>query len=429
MTRLLPRLLILILAGLFGLAGCDRSSPSPAAPTPAPAPSPGAGPQASFKLTVDSLGSQEALTGASEVTVDAGASTGEGLRYLVDFGDGFTSTQAVARHVYTAAGTYRITVTLTDGTGRIAAASRDLAVASPLGVWLYSGYLTRTKAVEVRTLTLTAQDGATIRGTLSRFGAGDSPVTGSLTSDRRITLTADRLSETLEGVVPSVLTGNAALSLAARGGPVTGETLVFKPRPGEPTGTPPDSVLHMRFFSFSAPFGIKQISPIRFDASPSRGEGLTYFLEFGDGEVSQAATAVHPIDKVGEYTARLTVVDRFGRANSETTDFEVRSLVTEGYYVLWDAYPRYTLVIQTQNGTAITGGLVRYDEPEPRGRTFSGTADADGQVRVVLSDSAGTLVGTLALPWVDYESNRLVLTYLDGPHKGETLTFHFRNGY
>src|SRR6185436_4426628 len=121
MARYLPRL---ILGGLLLLlTGCGRSSP-PTAPTPAPGP--GAGPQASFKLTVDSLGSQEALTDASEVTVDAGASTGEGLRYLVDFGDGFTSTEPVARHVYRAAGTYRITVTLTDATGRIAAASREL---------------------------------------------------------------------------------------------------------------------------------------------------------------------------------------------------------------------------------------------------------------------------------------------------------------
>ena len=80
MARQLPRLLIL--AGLLSIAGCGRSSP-PAAPTPTP--SPGAGPQASFKLTVDSAGSQDALTGVSEITVDAGASTGSGLQYLVRF--------------------------------------------------------------------------------------------------------------------------------------------------------------------------------------------------------------------------------------------------------------------------------------------------------------------------------------------------------
>ena len=427
MARSLPRLLII--AGLLSLAGCGRSS-SPAAPTTTPAPSPGAGPAASFKLTVDSAGSQDALTGVSEVTVDAGASTGAGLKYLVNFGDGATASEPIARHVYDKAGTYRITVTLTDATGRTDTASRDLAVASPLGAWIYSAYIARTRAVEVRTLTLTAQEGSTVRGVLSRHGETDAPITGRLTTDRRISLTIDRWGETLEGAVPSVLTPNvAAWTLVARGGPMAGETLVFTARPGDPTGPGPDATLHMRFFSFSAPFGIKQISPIRFDASPSRGDGLTYFVEFGDGQVSQTATAVHPIDKVGEYTPRVTVVDRFGRADSESGSFEVRSLVTAGYYVYWENYGSANLVILTQDGTAITGSLYRYDEVSAGWRSFSGTADADGNVRVVLAGSAGTLTGTLALPWTDYRSNRLVLTYADGPHKGETQTFFFRNGY
>jgi len=185
----------------------------------------------------------------------------------------------------------------------------------------------------------------------------------------------------------------------------------------------------MRFFSFSAPFGIKQISPILFDASPSRGDGLTYFIEFGDREVAQSVTAVHPVEKVGEYSARLTVVDRFGRANSETADFEVRSLVTEGYYVYWENYGVANLLIHTQNGTAITGSLYRYDEAGTGWRSFSGTADADGNVRVALADSAGILAGTLALQWTGYETNRLELTYVDGPRKGQTLKFKFRNGY
>jgi PKD repeat protein len=423
MTRSCLR--VLILAGLVAVAGCDRSSPSPAAPTPAP--SPGAGPSASFKLTVDNAGSQDALTGVSEITVDAGASTGSGLKYLVNFGDGATASEPVARHVYDKAGTYRITVTLTDATGRIDTASRDLAVASPLGAWLYSGYIARTRAVEVRTLTLTAQDGATVRGVLSRYGVTDAPVTGRLTPDRRISLTVDRLGETLEGAVPSVLSPNVQTwTLAARGGPVDGETLVLKARPGDPSGPGPDATLGMRFFSFSAPFGIKQISPILFDATTSRGDGLTYFIEFGDREFAQTVTAVHPINEVGEYTARLTAVDRFGRADSETVTYKVGTLVANGYYYWWEGPG--VLRIDSQNGTAITGDLFRSGEgPEGR-KQFSGTANADGTVRLVLADSGGTLVGTLTLSSTDYDSS-LVLTYQGGPHNGETLKFHFRSGY
>ena len=420
MTRSCLRLSIL--AGLVAFAGCDRSSPSPAAPTPAP--SPGAGPAASFKLTVDSAGSQDALTGVSEVTVDAGASTGSGLKYLVNFGDGATASDPVARHVYDKAGTYRITVTLTDATGRTDAASRDLAVASPLGAWLYSSYIARTHTVEVRTLTLTAQEGSTVRGILSRHGETDAPITGRLTADRRINLTIDRWGETLEGAVPSVLTPNvAAWTLAARGGPVDGETLVLKARPGDPSGPGPDATLRMRFFSFSAPFGIKQISPILFDATTSRGDGLTYFIEFGDREMAQSVTAVHPIKEIGEYTAQLTAVDRFGRADSETVTFEVRSLyVCCDYYTGWKGSTSF-LHISSQDGTAITGDLSRTGEIGPK--RFSGTANPDGSVRLVLADSGGTLVGTLTMQWTGYESNRLDLTYVDGPHNGERLTLNF----
>ena len=424
----LPRLFILV--GLLAIIGCDRSSPPPTAPTPAP--SQGAGPTASFKLTVDSLGSQDALMGVSEVTVDADVPTGRGLHYRVDFGDGTTAAEAVARHVYDKAGTYRITVTVTDTAGRTNATSRDLAVASPLGAWLYSGYIARTRTVEVRTLTLTAQEGTTVRGTLTRPGTSDAPVTGRLTPDRRISLTVDRLGETLEGGVPSVLTPNvAAWTLAARGGPVDGESLAFTPRPGEPTGPGPDATLRLQFGSYGGQYGIKQISPILFDASTSTGDGLTYFIEFGDREFAQAVTAMHPINEVGQYTARLTAVDRFGRVNAETVTYSVGSLVTSiGNYYFWQRADGTTqsvdLDIESQNGTAITGTL--YYRTVQRPDKFSGTADADGKIRVVLAGSAGTLVGTMTLWSPDHESN-LELTYAGGPRNGQRLKFFLRQGY
>jgi PKD repeat protein len=182
----------------------------------------------------------------------------------------------------------------------------------------------------------------------------------------------------------------------------------------------------MRFFSFSAPYGIKQISPILFDASTSRGDGLTYFIEFGDREVAQTVTAVHPIKETGEYTAKLTAVDRFGRTDSETVPFEVRSLVADGYYYDWEGPG--VLRIHTQEATAITGDVYLYSDREDGFRTFSGTANADGSVRWVLAGSAGTLVGTMTL-WSPDHNSSLVLTYQGGPHDGETLKFYFRAGY
>jgi PKD repeat protein len=360
--------------------------------------------------------------------VDARASTGSGLRYLVEFGDGTTTTDEVAQHVYDAAGAYRVTLTVTDASGRTATRSRPLVVASPVGVWLYSGYLARAHAVEVRTLTLTAQDGLTVRGLLKTARERETVVTGTLTPDRRIRLAVDHPSETLEGVVPSVLSGDRAVwTLTSRGGPADGETLTYIPRIGEPSGPPPDAVLKMRFFSFSAPFAIKEISPILFDGSTSRGEGLTYFIEFGDRQVATTATAVHSIDEVGNYTARLTTVDRFGRSNVETAAYEVRTLVTNCDYCQWQGMGTYYLTIGSQSGTAITGLFHDYNVSPPV--AFTGTVDADGDVRLRLANSNVTLVGTMTLAWRDYESNRLVLTYVGGPRNGQTLSFYYRNGY
>jgi hypothetical protein len=183
----------------------------------------------------------------------------------------------------------------------------------------------------------------------------------------------------------------------------------------------------MRFFSFSAPFGIQGISPILFDASGSRGDGLTYFIEFGDGQVATDATATHPVDRAGQYTARLTVVDRFGRWDSEASAFEVRTLVADGWYYWWEG-PSMVIRIKTQNGTAITGTLAT-GGIDYRTVPFTGTADAAGNIRLALEDSGISLVGTLSLPWTSYDADRLVLTYVGGPQDGRTITLHFRNNY
>jgi PKD repeat protein len=312
---------------LFGALAVGCSDSSPTRPTPNPGGNTD-GPTARVTVTIDSLGSREAVTGLSNVTVDASESSGSGLTYRVDFGDGTIANQAVARHVYGATGTFTASVTITDAAGRTSAASRQVVVASPVGTWLYSGYLTQARRVEVRTLALTTQDGPTLRGFLGATGERDRPVTGTLSGERAVQFVVDDQGETLGGVLPSVLSGESTRSeLVARGGPADGERLAFAPLRGEPTGPAPDAVLKMRFFSFGA-FAVQGFSPILFDGSTSRGEGLTYFIEFGDREFSTEQSAAHPIATRGTYTARLTVVDRFGRSDQEAVSFEVKSLVS-----------------------------------------------------------------------------------------------------
>jgi PKD repeat protein len=417
---------------LLASAGCGDSpgtQPTPITPPPT------AGPTAAFTLTVDSAGSQEAIAGLSKVTVDASASTGAGIRVEVGFGDGDTATTTVAQHVYRAPGSFTINVTVTDDAGRKTTTTRQLVVASALGRWVHSGFTSRRNEVEVRTLLLSVQDGLTVRGVLTRDGNRTIPVTGTLTAERTIRLVLEDGSEVLEGAIPSVFSTLTTWPLTSRGNSVDGP-LAFSRVNGEPTGAAPDAVLGMRFFSFGAPFAVKQISPVLFDGSNSRGEGLTYYLEFGDGQSATTASATHPMQKEGGYVARLTVVDRFGRSDVETLAFEARTLVNPGGYDWWQGRVRSAGVTQagvliefkTQEGTAVSGFVNRGNYPFEHSE-FVGTVNPDGNVELRLVDSSVTLSGTMRLPTMSEYEHKLLLTYSGGKYDGQTMDLYWRRGY
>jgi PKD repeat protein len=428
----------LLLALFVPLLGCGRSPVSPAQ-DPAPQGT-GAAPVAAVALTIDGTGAREAIAGVSEVTIDASASTGSALRYRVEFGDGAASTDRTARHIYSAAGNYKVTVSVTDDAGRSATASSEVTVASLLGRFVHAGYSTRANRVGVWLLTITSQDGATVRGALTEDNADRGTVTGSIGADRRVRLVLDRSGESLEGAVPSAFNADGStLGLTMRGGSANGETLSFKRAVGEPTGPPPDAVLKMRFFSFGAPFAVKQISPVLFDGSTSRGDGLSYFIEFGDGQLATDATGVHPVEKAGLYTARLTTVDRFGRSNQETAQYAARSLVTEGYYNWWEGSDwngsqsvcrcGARLLFDTQEGTIVSGRVFPLSPDMPdRPILFTGTANGNGDVRLVSTDASVTLTGTMTLTAM-YPGHRMNLTWTGSVFNGVTMSFSHREGY
>jgi PKD repeat protein len=418
-----------LLMGVLAV-GCGDSSPIQ--PTANPSPGDSAGPTARLVVTIDSLSSREAVTALSNVTVDASGSSGTSLTYRTDFGDGTTGTQPVARHVYGAPGTYTATITVTDALGRTASISQPVVVASLLGTWTYSGYVPRARYVEVRTLALTTQDGRTVRGVLRATGGGDRTIVGTLSGERDVRLVLDDQSETLEGVIPGVVTGESgSWDLLARGGSVDGEHLGFVPLRGEPSGSPPDAVLKMRFFSFSAPFAVQGYSPILFDGSTSRGEGLTYFIEFGDREFSTEPMTVHPIATAGTYTARLTVVDRFGRSDQEAARFDVRSLVTSGSYEYWYAYAEsqnFRLLFDTQDGQEVVGRLWTFTSSGQILTRFRGTLSGEGDIRLVFEASNTVLGGTLNMRGY-FDHWRMVLTQTGGSNDGQTYTFRYNDNY
>jgi PKD repeat protein len=433
----------LLLTLFLPLLGCGRSPVSPAQ-NPAPQGT-GAAPLAAVAVTIDSTGAREAIAGVSEVTIDASASTGSAFRYRVEFGDGAVSADRTARHIYPVPGNYKVTVSVTDDAGRTATTSSEVTVASLLGRFVHAGYFARANRVGVWLLTITSQDGGTVRGALTEDNADRGTVTGSISADRRLRLVLDRSGESLEGTIPSSFSADGStLGVTVHGGSSNGETLSLKRAIGEPTGPPPDAVLKMRFFSFGAPFAVKQISPVLFDGSTSRGDGLSYFIEFGDGQTTTGASTTHPLDREGSYTARLTVIDRFGRSNSETNEYSAISLVLNARYYEWDggvyfgATPCYCpsrVWITSQNGTSVTGTWFR--DTTPNGATgpfdnlpFKGVVDGSGAVRFDLDNGESVLTGTMTLRSLTADGlNTLVLKVSGGPLDGATLSHYRRIGY
>jgi PKD repeat protein len=389
---------------------------------------------AQLTIVVDSLGSDEAITALSEVTLDATASTGSGtLTYRLDFGDGTSAATASARHVYNTPGSDTAVATITDAEGRTTTLSKPVVVRSLIGAWLHAGYSAGSREVLVRRLSVTSQAGTTVRGFVGIPNQPDRPVTGELATPRTLRLAFDDPAfGSLEGVLPKTFGQADSLELRAVGGPANGERLEFRPAEGEPTGPPPDAVLNHRYFSFGAPFAIRGFSPMRFDGSGSRGDSLSYFIEFGDGQVSTEPVAVHPIEEMGTYTARLTVVDRYGQADSETLPISVRSLTRletpgaefpEFWIAVSDEENGGGLTFIHQRGSQVSGlSLLTFlsgnlDEP------FTGVVSSDENVRLVLERSEVVLTGTLRLTG-RVSDWRLELTQLGGAQNGRKWVLH-----
>ena len=225
----------------------------------------------------------------------------------------------------------------------------------------------------------------------------------------------------LEGVAPGSLNEEGQLwTLQMRGGSVDGERLAFRAVVGEPTGPPPDAVFRIRFDSFGAELAIQGLSPVQFDASASRGEGLSYVIEFGDGQFSTERTAIHAIDGTGQLWARMTVVDRFGRTDSEVITYAAVSMVNSDITFWLNLTPATQhLKFTARQGLRLTG-FHNAGTPMPIVATLSGERD----IHIVVEGAGIEFSGHIELG-SDLRRRRMVLTQSGGPDHGRVWTYRF----
>lgn len=402
------------------VAACSGSD---TAPTPGPEGTSVS--EAALRVTIDSLGSEVAIASHSDVRFEASVAGASVRDVRIEFGDGTSAREATARHVYTSAGTYTARATFTTATGEQLIASQSVVVNSVEGLWSYAAFNESTRGVEVRRLTLT-QAGQQILGTYSTSDGPDRPVTGTLSSERDIRLSAG--GESFDGVVPSPVKGPGILwLLRSAGGASTDRTLAFRFAFGEPSAPPVASLALKRPEGF-----IVEGLDIGFDASGSSGDDLMYFVEFGDGRYTTEPVSEHALEVEGHRSARLTVVDRFGRVAVVTPRVEVDS-VTVCYpncYITWrhasinpatGQHEFRILFFERHEGRYVEG---TYGHPDGRKSPFAGYLSGSRDIRITLDgggiEFSGTIRGTNNNA---IQAEEMALKLRGGSADGQQLSF------
>jgi PKD domain-containing protein len=420
-------------------AACSHPSQSPTTPSSS---SPDAG-VPPLSVLVDGQPGATAIAGVSEVTINVGGTFGGDtkLRYQVDYGDGQSSAQGVAKHVYANTGTFHLIVTATDAAGRQASTAQDVSVSAVNGAWFQFGVNDAVHQFEARRMSI-QQDGTQVRGTYVEYGKPDRGITGQLSANRRITLTTNDGAVAFEGVLPLSLSDAAyPLTLMPLGG-TGGQTLRFDPVPSGAPSTPPKAVLRVRNEIPDRTDGSDAAQYLftgwesTFDASQSTGDGLSFVIDFGDGTFASSALAHHvlltPPSRLQQRTARAFVVDRFGRAGSETASFWLTGISDPSYYYFTNSFQNpatgnreyRVLGFGDQNGTQVTG---IYGSNPDGGRTrFTATLSGANHIHLRLDDGSIELDGTFTLqpppsavpyaPWI-------ILRVRGGSADGAELTF------
>ncbi|MEF2977726.1 PKD domain-containing protein [Subtercola sp. YIM 133946] len=248
-----------------------------------------AAPTASFTSQVSNL----------SVAFDASASTdsdGTVAGYAWDFGDGATDTSKTPTHVYSAAGTYTVTLTVTDNKGATGVFTNTVTTVAPrVNVAPTASF---TNAIDHLVLTVdgtgSADSDGTVTGYLWNFGDGSSATTATAThtyatpGTRTVTLT---------------VTDNDG----ATGTSTTSVTAVANP----PANIPPTAAFTSTNTDLTASFDAS-------DSADADGTIASYSWNFGDGTSGTGKSVTHAYGTAGTYSVVLTVTDNKGAKGTST---------------------------------------------------------------------------------------------------------------
>ncbi len=229
--------------------------------------------------------------GIAPLAISFASTVSGGLRpytYAWAFGDGGSSSQANPTHTYQVAGTYTVTLTVTDAGQRSSAKSLEVVAASPLRMSLSANPTSGVAPLSV-TFTSTVRDGFGPYTYAWTFGDGG---TSSAANPTHVYSSAGTFTATV------VVTD----SLSTQRSGTTTVTVI----------APLSAVASADSRSGMIPFTIS------FSASASGGTGpYAYHWDFGDGTTSTLQNPSHTYQVAGSYTVILTVTDSGGQTTTK----------------------------------------------------------------------------------------------------------------
>ena len=218
--------------------------------------------------------------------------------YAWDFGDGQTGAGATATHTYGAAGTYHVTLTVTDGAGATGAVTQDIVVA-PVNL---APIATFTSAVTHLAATFDGSGSSDAEGPIASFvwdfgdgqtGTGATPShTYGAAGTYHVTLTVTDGAGATGSVTQDVIASLAPVNQA------------------------PTAVFASSATGLAASFDGS-------GSSDAEGPIASFAWDFGDGQTGTGATASHTYGAAGTYHVTLTVTDGAGATNAVTHDVVV----------------------------------------------------------------------------------------------------------
>ncbi|MCW2527025.1 MAG: hypothetical protein JWM76_1885 [Pseudonocardiales bacterium] len=222
------------------------------------------------------------------VSFNAGASTdpdGTIASYAWNFGDGATASGVTASHTYAVAGSYQVTLTLTDNKGAVGTLTKTVATnLPPVAAFTVTGSFAN------RTFDATASTDAdgSITGYAWNFGDG---TTGS--------------GAVASHAYAGTGTYSVTLTLTDNVGAVT---LLTKSVSAAPNQAPTAA--------FTAAMNLQTLNVNASTSTDPEAGPLTYAWNFGDGTTGTGVTSTHTYAGTGSFTVTLTVTDNGGLTSS-----------------------------------------------------------------------------------------------------------------